>query len=85
VRLVRDWAGHRDSTKQTSSCPSSGTNLECHFTSKKGTQRGHWYYFRLDLTHNPTSYPSSVYQGQTRRYKVIDATHWQFIAHQYGG
>lgn len=85
VRLMRDVRHGSDTTKQTLKCTSSGMPVECSHYSRKGTQKGHWYYFRLDLTNNPHGDAPSVYQGQTRRYDVVNSHNWQFIAAEYGG
>jgi hypothetical protein len=47
---------------------------------------GNWYYFRINWTNNPGGgYPTSKAQVETRRWKVVTASTWQFLAYQNGG
>lgn len=85
LRLFRDVTHSPDTDEATAPCASSGTRYHCDWRTRSGTTVGHWYYFRLDLTDNPSGGPSSTYQGQTRRYDVINSGNWQFIAYNYGG
>jgi hypothetical protein len=85
VRLMRDISGSPDTTKATLPCASAGPSLGCDGYTRSGTQVGHWYYFRLDLTNSPVGGPSSTYQGQTRRYNVTTPKLWVFRAFDSGG
>jgi len=45
---------------------------------------GNWYYFRIDFVDQPGGYPNSSFQIQTRRWKIISSSNWQFLAYSTG-
>lgn len=88
VRLYRDVTNSSDTYEASLSCPTSGSSFDCtsEFGTGQGNYAGHWYYLQLDITSNPSGYPTNAFQMQTRRYLVVsNPSDWEFKSYQYYG
>lgn len=87
VKIYQDVTLGSDPLKSTvSGCTAAGYTLNCNQYSHPSMTTGNWYYFRINWTNNPAGgYPTSKVQVETRRWKVVTASNWQFLAYQNGG
>jgi hypothetical protein len=86
LRILRDITGSPDSVTKTITCPvPTGDSMYCSVNTHPSMTTGYWYYFQIDWDNDVSGYPGDHVQIQTRRWKIIDASNWQFIAYNYGG
>lgn len=86
VRAFQDVSGG-DPVKFSTTCPVAygNTKISCSTFPKVSGSVGGWYYFRQDFTASTAIAGCGDIQIQTRRWKVVSSTNYEFIAAQYGG
>ncbi|RZU18576.1 hypothetical protein EV645_0769 [Kribbella rubisoli] len=85
VRIYQDITLGSDPVKSTLPCYAAGYTLDCNVYSKPSMTTGNWYYFQVNFVIGVSGYPSTQYQAQTRRWKVVTSSNWQFLAYGNGG
>jgi hypothetical protein len=86
LRILRDITSSPDSVTKTITCPApTGDSMYCSVNTHPSMTTGYWYYFQVDWDNYVSGYPGDHVQIQTRRWRIIDSSNWQFIAYNYGG
>ena len=82
--LRQDISLWPDETLATLSCPSNGYSLICNEYSDPNMTKGDFYYFKAQWDNVVSGYPADSVAIETRRWKILDSSNWQFPAYSTG-